>query len=68
MQTKGDLVPTVPVAEMCHACGATTNIKFCAGCFSVMFCSDTCTKAAWPAHKETCKSVQKLKLSYREKV
>ena len=41
----------------CNHCGAReaeARLRACSGCYSVRYCCDACSQAAWPAHKEEC--------------
>jgi MYND finger len=53
------LMPTL-LNKACGSCAQpeTTNsgkLKTCAKCHLVYYCSPSCQKARWPAHKEKCK-------------
>ncbi|KAI0713527.1 hypothetical protein C8Q76DRAFT_463932 [Earliella scabrosa] len=43
----------------CEHCGSTKlkkqELKRCAGCSGVLYCSKECQKAAWPNHKSMCR-------------
>jgi hypothetical protein len=39
----------------CAACGVVgAGYKLCGSCLCFRFCSDACSKALWPEHKEVC--------------
>ena len=38
----------------CESCGETQNLKSCASCGDVKYCSRECQTNSWPAHKWTC--------------
>ena len=45
----------------CNHCGAReadAQLRACSGCYSVRYCGVTCSKTAWPAHKEDCRRRQ----------
>ena len=45
----------------CNHCGAReadAHLRACSGCYSVRYCGEACSKAAWPAHKEECRRRQ----------
>mmetsp|Transcript_51293 Transcript_51293/g.121563 ORF Transcript_51293/g.121563 Transcript_51293/m.121563 type:complete len:346 (-) Transcript_51293:3-1040(-) len=37
-----------------------SELHKCAGCQEVMFCSEACQQASWPAHKARCKTRNKI--------
>ncbi|KAJ7483625.1 hypothetical protein FB451DRAFT_1350598 [Mycena latifolia] len=39
----------------CTKCGHKSELLRCGGCLHVYYCSKTCQKAAWPAHRDMCK-------------
>ncbi|EJF62668.1 hypothetical protein DICSQDRAFT_169058 [Dichomitus squalens LYAD-421 SS1] len=39
--------------------GTDVQLKRCAGCADVVYCSKECQKAAWPKHKEICRPIVK---------
>jgi len=39
----------------CAHCAAPDALERCAGCRVVVYCNLACQKAAWPAHKTSCK-------------
>ncbi|KZP30281.1 hypothetical protein FIBSPDRAFT_126375 [Athelia psychrophila] len=46
--------------EMCSACGLVAgreNLKTCAKCRVVRYCSRECQRVAWPQHKTRCNAV-----------
>ena len=54
----------------CANCGGTRaavkagmipNLKKCAGCESVVFCSAACQKAAWKSHKKVCREIIRMR-------
>ncbi|EMD33919.1 hypothetical protein CERSUDRAFT_117450 [Gelatoporia subvermispora B] len=53
-----NLQPTI--ASQCQHCSKSqtegVNLLKCAGCGNAVYCSKDCQRAAWPAHKGTCKS------------
>jgi hypothetical protein len=45
--------------SVCAFCGASEDLKVCAGCKVVRFCSRECQAEAWKAwHKKECKKIQ----------
>jgi hypothetical protein len=51
--------PTAPhhctdTCDTCDHCGGKDSLKFCAGCYSAMYCSSTCQSSARKAHKKSC--------------
>ncbi len=38
----------------CSSCGKTDNLKKCGRCKQVSYCSGSCQKADWTAHKKSC--------------
>ncbi len=45
--------------SVCSQCGAAEDLKLCAGCKVVRFCSKECQTDAWKAwHKKECKKIQ----------
>ncbi|KAF4615824.1 hypothetical protein D9613_012435 [Agrocybe pediades] len=52
------------VALQCENCGkkkgddGVAELKRCAGCYKVAFCSRECQKTLWPTHKADCKTMQ----------
>ena len=55
MKLLADALDTVPV-RACDACGAADapELKRCARCRKVHYCSVACQRAAWPQHKRDC--------------
>ncbi|UZJ56143.1 hypothetical protein CBS101457_005463 [Exobasidium rhododendri] len=57
---------TVPSSEslhtMCHVCFTPSKdgkvLQRCSGCKMIRYCSITCQKADWQAHKQECKALQ----------
>jgi tetratricopeptide (TPR) repeat protein len=47
-------------ARQCHHCRAAEGTKKCSRCRSAWYCSVVCQKAAWKAHKATCKKAPKV--------
>jgi len=43
----------VPVTHLCGHCGIAAKLV-CTRCRGVHYCSATCQKEAWPAHKAKC--------------
>ncbi|KAI0668453.1 hypothetical protein C8Q78DRAFT_979609 [Trametes maxima] len=57
---------TTAIADLrvCHKCGKGPQelgckLRRCSGCFSAMYCNRECQKAAWPAHKPSCRLMNK---------
>ncbi|KAL0477619.1 Usp19, partial [Acrasis kona] len=55
-----------PNTKECATCktynvGKENNLKFCAGCRSVCYCTTECQKSHWNIHKTTCKIVTAFK-------
>ena len=46
--------------RQCHHCRAAEGTKKCSRCRSAWYCSVVCQKAAWKAHKATCKKAPKV--------
>lgn len=40
--------------DTCDHCGGKGSLKFCAGCYSAMYCSSACQNSAWKVHKKSC--------------
>jgi hypothetical protein len=40
--------------EVCSSCDAPGDLSECAACGVAVYCSKTCQKRAWPAHKPVC--------------
>jgi hypothetical protein len=38
----------------CASCESTQNLKQCARCTTVSYCSTTCQRAHWQSHKPSC--------------
>jgi hypothetical protein len=38
----------------CASCESTQNLKQCARCKTVSYCSTTCQRAHWQSHKPSC--------------
>ncbi len=46
------------VVRVCAVCGSADNVKSCAGCRNLSYCSRACQVRHWPAHKELCEEIQ----------
>ncbi|GAA5822288.1 hypothetical protein JCM5353_001556 [Sporobolomyces roseus] len=49
---------TQPIKRECHGCGTCytfEQLKYCTGCYGVLFCSPACQKGNWKVHKLTCR-------------
>ncbi|KAL7548669.1 hypothetical protein ACHAWF_011939 [Thalassiosira exigua] len=49
------------VPKICSNCDATSNLRNCARCGQVGYCSKECQRADWPNHKASCKMLSKVK-------
>ena len=38
----------------CDRCGRAGPLRWCGGCFCVLYCSTACQRASWRAHKRVC--------------
>ena len=38
----------------CDRCGRAGPLRWCSGCFCVLYCSTVCQRASWRAHKRVC--------------
>lgn len=53
-----------PAEEKCAHCGTEKQrIRLCKGCFNIAYCSVSCQKCDWSAHKDACKRLDKKKKS-----
>ena len=44
------------LSDACAMCiGMSVELKICAGCENVLYCSQRCHAIGWPQHKVTCK-------------
>ncbi|OAT03211.1 uncharacterized protein BDCG_09439 [Blastomyces dermatitidis ER-3] len=43
----------------CESCGIVKNVKRCAGCKRIWYCSRACQSSDWPKHKRACRHAQK---------
>ncbi|KAF8068383.1 CMP-sialic acid transporter 2 [Scenedesmus sp. PABB004] len=53
----------VKLPRACSACGKTGSVKACTGCLVAgvgqrFYCSSTCQKQDWPAHRAACKAAK----------
>eukprot|EP00300_Choanocystis_sp_HF-7_P009534 c16478_g1_i3.p2 GENE.c16478_g1_i3~~c16478_g1_i3.p2 ORF type:complete len:338 (-),score=69.12 c16478_g1_i3:95-1108(-) len=47
---------SIPMTDRCARCGRTENLKTCAGCKKVAYCSVACQKEHWKSvHKSQCR-------------
>lgn len=61
---------TVPTSQsvdtLCHRCFSETKdgkaLQRCSGCKVLRYCSTTCQKTDWPAHRQECKALQGYRL------
>ena len=51
-----------PPCAVCHkqeadldADGSTVRLHFCSGCYSAVYCSETCQRLDWQTHKMSCR-------------
>jgi len=49
-----DDVRPPPSSDMCDYCGKEGDLKRCARCKKIWYCSRECQKKGWPAHKHSC--------------
>ena len=40
--------------DTCDHCGGKGSLKYCAGCYSAMYCSSACQSSARKVHKKSC--------------
>ena len=45
-------------STICQGCGAENNLRLCAACKTVKYCSKACQKKDWPQHKRWCKCIK----------
>ena len=38
-----------------NADGSTVRLHFCSGCYSAVYCSETCQRLDWQTHKMSCR-------------
>ena len=57
------IAPADPSADRCNVCARTQNLKRCAGCEAVWYCSSNHQRADWSKHKGMCKMLQSNKRS-----
>ena len=51
---RSSVVKDPRVERVCASCGSPNNLKSCARCKTVSYCSVACQKAAWKSHKQLC--------------
>lgn len=56
------------LSDVCHECLQTDATKRCSACQWAFFCSATCQRAAWSAHKPDCRAVAGLPAEARQHV
>lgn len=58
-QTAMIAILTSPTKCFNPKCRNVKGLRRCTGCSVAQFCSDACSKEAWPSHKLTCRALQK---------
>ncbi|KLJ12373.1 hypothetical protein EMPG_09538 [Blastomyces silverae] len=68
-ETFRDALPKVVICceYGCESCGIVENVKRCAGCRRIWYCSKACQSSAWPKHKKACRQAQKERADTKEK-
>ena len=51
-------VATPPRVCAAPGCGATTGLRRCAGCATVRYCSEACSRAHWREHRGECRRLR----------
>ena len=54
--------------EECLRCGATGDLRICAGCRVARYCSAECQRAHWKQHKKSCEDFDTVFAKSQEKL
>ncbi|KAF7299725.1 MYND-type domain-containing protein [Mycena chlorophos] len=52
----------LPKLDNCAICQSTQTLRLCSACHERIYCSPTCQKADWAAHKASCGKTDRLDL------
>lgn len=60
--------PPASPPRVCAApgCGAVHGLRLCAGCRSVRYCGEACSRAHWRAHKAKCRRLQAARAAQQQ--
>ena len=50
--------PRPPRVCAAPGCGATSGLRLCAGCTTVRYCSEACSRAHWREHRAECRRLR----------